>query len=72
MYIEYTLLRKHYGHRKGLSKVPAQIKCFSKYFFTWFVPDELRDIIPKETSKNAGAKSLKISSKLGYEDWRCT
>ena len=37
-----------------LSKVPAQ-KCFSKNFFRWFLPDELRDIIPKETSNNAGA-----------------
>ena len=50
-----------------LSNVPVQ-KCFSRYFFRWFVPDELRDIIPKETSNNAGAKSTKISSKRGHED----
>ena len=35
-----------------LSNVPAQ-KCFSRYFFRWFVADELQDIIPKETSNNA-------------------
>ena len=45
-----------------LSKVPAQ-KCFSKHFFRWFVSNGFRNIVPKETSNNAGAKSLKISSK---------
>ena len=29
-------------------------------FSQWFVPDELRNIIPKESSNNAGAESLKI------------
>ena len=42
-------------------KVAGQ-KCFSEHFSRWFVPDELRIIIPKETSNNAGAKSPKISS----------
>ena len=45
-----------------LSKIPAQ-KCFSKHFFRWFVSNGLRNIVPKETSNNAGAKSPKISSK---------
>ena len=45
-----------------LSKVPAQ-KCFSKHFFRWFAPNGLRNIVPKETSNNAGVKSPKISSK---------
>ena len=43
-----------------LIKVRAQ-KCFSKYFFRWFVPDKLWDIIPKETSNNAVANSSKIN-----------
>ena len=47
-----------------LSKVPAQ-KCFFKYIFQWFVPDELWYIIPKETSNNAGTKSPKISTERG-------
>ena len=38
-------------------------KCFSKYIFRWFVPNEMQDIIPKETSNNAGAKSPKVGSK---------
>ena len=45
-----------------LSRVPAQ-KCFSKHFFRWFVSNGLRNIVPKETSNNAGAKSPKISLK---------
>ena len=45
-----------------LSRVPAQ-KCLSKYFFRWFVSNGLRNIVPKETSNNAGAKSPKISLK---------
>ena len=35
-------------------------KCFLKYIFRWFVLDKLQDIIPKETSNNAEAKSSKI------------
>jgi len=31
-----------------------------KYIFRWFVLDKLQDIIPKETSNNAEAKSSKI------------
>ena len=50
-----------------LSKVPAQ-KCFFKYFFRWFVPDELWYVIPKETSNNAATKSPKISTERGYKD----
>ena len=45
------------------SKVPSQ-KCFSEHFFWWFVPDKLRDIIPKETfNDDARPKSPKIRSK---------
>ena len=45
-----------------LSKVPAQ-KCFSKHLSRWFVSNGLQNIVPKETSNNAGAKSPKISLK---------
>ena len=45
-----------------LSQVAAK-KCFSKHFFIWFVSNGLRNIVPKETSNGAGAKSSKISSK---------
>lgn len=47
--------------------VPAQ-KYFSKYFFRCIVPDKLQDIIPRETSNNARAKSPKICLKWGCED----
>jgi len=48
-----------------LSKVPAY-QCFAKHFFGWFVSNGLRNIIPKETSNNVGAKSPKINSKWRY------
>ena len=51
----------------ALSKVPEQ-KCFSKQFFRWFVSNGLRNIIPKETSDNAGAKSPKIRNE-GIATW---
>ena len=42
-----------------LSKVPAQ-KCFFKYFFRWFVPDELWYIIPKKHPIMLGQNLLRL------------